>query len=331
MAGGYDYKFMQDLSDDLICVLCNFALKDPLQIEDCGHRFCEECYQQMKEYAEKNSLELCCPLDRQKITNSHVFKDKATGRTILNLPVKCPNFDDDNCSWIGELRNVMVHEINCQESSAKGVESFDVEFKRLINRLVKLEMKVKNNEEQLIEKDKLIETQSKRIKNLEENLYNYETKMTIPNVESTFNFSPVCTAFQWKINPVQIRSVPSTNFYSPPFYNVHNSNCFQIRVHFKDSKFYFSLIRYRGKYDRPTNSISTTQNFTLKMNFFGNKGKQTVYEIRNKSYTIPHGEMRSAMGFGHTIKSDDIDRFTVQSYVHLHWYFVDTLLDCDCF
>jgi len=72
--GGYDYEFIEAISDDLICILCHLALKNPLQIEECGHIFCKVCFNQMKDHAESNALEVCCPLDRQNIDTAHVLK-----------------------------------------------------------------------------------------------------------------------------------------------------------------------------------------------------------------------------------------------------------------
>jgi len=51
-AGGYDYVFVEALSEDFTCVFCHLALKNPLQVEDCGHIFCKGCFDQMKQNAE---------------------------------------------------------------------------------------------------------------------------------------------------------------------------------------------------------------------------------------------------------------------------------------
>lgn len=50
--GGYDYQFLEPLSEDFTCVFCHLALKNPLQVEDCGHIFCKGCFDQMKQNAE---------------------------------------------------------------------------------------------------------------------------------------------------------------------------------------------------------------------------------------------------------------------------------------
>ena len=49
--GGYDAHFVEEVQDFLKCSICHFALKKPMLVVACGHRFCESCYNQMKDYA----------------------------------------------------------------------------------------------------------------------------------------------------------------------------------------------------------------------------------------------------------------------------------------
>jgi len=64
--GGYDYKYITEVPEDLICSLCHFPFKHPVHVEECGHIYCKECFEQTKDHAEANALDFCCPLDRQK-------------------------------------------------------------------------------------------------------------------------------------------------------------------------------------------------------------------------------------------------------------------------
>jgi len=150
--GGYDYEFIEVLPDDLTCTLCHFAYKEPVQIEDCGHTFCKECFHRMKDHNEANSLDLCCPLDREKIDVTRVFKDKSDERRVLNLMVKCQNFGD-KCDWTGELREALIHEKSCCKKEKMLTGAFVMEMKQLFVRVTELESKVKTNERQLVEKD----------------------------------------------------------------------------------------------------------------------------------------------------------------------------------
>jgi len=179
-SGGYDYKFMVEPSEDFICTLCHLVLKNPLQLEDCGHIFCKSCYESMKSHTEANFLELICPLDRQKIHPTHVFKDKATERKILNLKVLCQNFGDC-CTWTGELRNIENHEESCPKNQVKEYNFLGLELKQLVNRMTELELKVKTNEQNLVEKDKQITEQCKTIENLNKEVKELAKQMVNQN------------------------------------------------------------------------------------------------------------------------------------------------------
>lgn len=46
---GFDFLFVNDVSDELICVVCHLVLKEPVQ---CGHRLCKSCFNQIKTYGD---------------------------------------------------------------------------------------------------------------------------------------------------------------------------------------------------------------------------------------------------------------------------------------
>ena len=50
---GYNADFVNELPEEFMCIVCYHALKKPVQIADCGHRFCEICFQQLKIHAER--------------------------------------------------------------------------------------------------------------------------------------------------------------------------------------------------------------------------------------------------------------------------------------
>ena len=41
--GGYEYEFVDAISDDQKCPVCLFPMRDPVQTVSCGHRLCKEC------------------------------------------------------------------------------------------------------------------------------------------------------------------------------------------------------------------------------------------------------------------------------------------------
>ena len=51
--GGYDCDFTSELSEDLICSVCHFVVREPVQLESCGHRTCKTCFQQLKDHAKR--------------------------------------------------------------------------------------------------------------------------------------------------------------------------------------------------------------------------------------------------------------------------------------
>jgi len=354
--GGYDFEFIEDIPDDLTCTLCHYALKTPVQIEDCGHTFCEDCFNRTKDHAFANSLEFCCPLDRQVIDIGRVFKNKADERKVLNLKVKCRYFVDE-CEWIGELRNALEHVSKCSKNKTILDKTSEVELTHLLNRMIELESKLQTNEEnvkinvtKLVEKDrqienqnkeienqkkqvenqkKLMENQSKQIKDLKiqvENqskeivsLRNCQTTMIIPNIEDNLYFTSLGTAFQWKFNPVSVRA-SDDRIHSPPFYNVMNSHCFQLGVDFVNNNYQVILFRCRGKYDDDKDFIKTTQSFDFSIHAFGKKGKQKVFNFLNRDCSIPKFKERGD-GLCYKINNGEIASMTVDGYVHLHCFF----------
>jgi len=352
IVGGYDYVFITDLSEDFVCTLCHLAFKNPLQIEECGHTFCKLCFDQMVDHAESNSLDITCPLDRKKIDVSRVFKDKSCERKVLNLMVKCPNFVDD-CDWTGELREALVHETECCKNKTMFNRQMDEKLNQLLNRMIELETNAKSHGLKLEEKDKQIENliaqnenliaqnenqnkkidnqskqmedQAKQIDNLVQQVnitHQYGNNMIMKNIGDETTFSPFCTAFQWKFMPDEVRY--GCMKYSPPFYNVMNPICFQLRVHYVDNNFRIALYRYRGKYDHFNDEIEVTKDFSFDIRIFGKNGKVTTFEKRNNmKYTISQSKTKS-YGWWNRINDDEIGSLTIDGYVNLHCFFNKT-------
>lgn len=62
---GYDYKFLEKPKRRFQCPLCSKAMREPVQVSTCGHRFCDTCLQEFLRY-EAFSWTLCTPLCRHK-------------------------------------------------------------------------------------------------------------------------------------------------------------------------------------------------------------------------------------------------------------------------
>ena len=41
--GGYEYEFVDNVSDNQICPVCLLPMRDAVQTKECGHRFCKDC------------------------------------------------------------------------------------------------------------------------------------------------------------------------------------------------------------------------------------------------------------------------------------------------
>lgn len=143
---GYDNDFVDDLPDSLKCAICCFALRNPIQLATCGHRFCKICFEGIKERALKDHIDVLCPIDRILVDGNKVFEDKAADRQVMDLQVKCPH-RKDGCVWEGEMRFLEEHR---QQKCP-----FE-EKKNIIQMLKTLQKRIEGCEKQLLEKDKYI-------------------------------------------------------------------------------------------------------------------------------------------------------------------------------
>lgn len=57
--GGYEYEFVGEIPDDWECLVCQLPLKDPVQIEKCGHRLCEICVGTILRYKRSCYIVIC--------------------------------------------------------------------------------------------------------------------------------------------------------------------------------------------------------------------------------------------------------------------------------
>lgn len=53
LEGGYDLDFVDEVPEEFTCCVCHLTLKEPVQIEDCGHRLCKTCFSELKDQAER--------------------------------------------------------------------------------------------------------------------------------------------------------------------------------------------------------------------------------------------------------------------------------------
>ena len=103
---GFDYLFIETLSERLICPVCQMAMKEP-KLTECGHQFCAGC---LIRYSHGQTFS--CPVCRTTLDSSKIYPNNALKREILDLKIKCVRHE--SCDWVGELRNEEVHEGECQ-------------------------------------------------------------------------------------------------------------------------------------------------------------------------------------------------------------------------
>lgn len=53
---GFDYKFLEKPKRRFQCPLCSKAMREPVQVSTCGHRFCDTCLQEFLRYGARASL-----------------------------------------------------------------------------------------------------------------------------------------------------------------------------------------------------------------------------------------------------------------------------------
>ena len=55
LPSGYDEDFVDAVEDELLCLICHLALREP-DLTRCGHRFCKECLEEHFRRCDFNSL-----------------------------------------------------------------------------------------------------------------------------------------------------------------------------------------------------------------------------------------------------------------------------------
>ena len=107
---GYDYDFVHNVPDRLLCQICRLPCRDPQRSVCCGHVFCKS------EMDQHQLRETSCPQCASK--DFTTFVDKSLQREINELPIYCPN-KKDGCGWTGEMARVDDHMKGCEISCNK--------------------------------------------------------------------------------------------------------------------------------------------------------------------------------------------------------------------
>ena len=107
---GYDYDFVDNIPDRLLCQICRLPCRDPQRSVCCGHVFCKS------EIDQHQTREKSCPQCFSE--NFTAFIDKLIQREINELLIYCSN-KKDGCGWTGEIGRVNDHSKECKISCSK--------------------------------------------------------------------------------------------------------------------------------------------------------------------------------------------------------------------
>ncbi|XP_046891954.1 TNF receptor-associated factor 4a [Hypomesus transpacificus] len=89
---GFDYKFLEKPKRRFQCPLCSKAMREPVQVSTCGHRFCDTCLQEFLSEGVFKCPEDQLPLDYAKVqyrqnythTNPDVLLTGAIKTTLIH-------------------------------------------------------------------------------------------------------------------------------------------------------------------------------------------------------------------------------------------------------
>ncbi|KAL9954652.1 hypothetical protein ACROYT_G042217 [Oculina patagonica] len=156
--GGYHFEFISTVPEDRKCLVCLFTMKDPVQIEGCGHRLCSIC---MESWLRRPSP--TCPVDRSPLS-----REKEHYGVCGKFPVQCTN----KCG----LRDIPREKLDVNVRDECPATEVQCEYKNLgceevdqsqqIERLLGKETEQSEQIERLMSKEK--ETQGERRLNLAE-------------------------------------------------------------------------------------------------------------------------------------------------------------------
>lgn len=106
-SGGYDYSFIGNVPDRLLCLICQKVMRDPTLVVCCGKKFCKSCLQAFLNTQSRPSCPNC------QATENELFKflyvdEKGLKYEIDLLHIECPHHKK-GCDWTGEIRNLGKH------------------------------------------------------------------------------------------------------------------------------------------------------------------------------------------------------------------------------
>ncbi|UJR26900.1 hypothetical protein I4U23_008210, partial [Adineta vaga] len=95
---GIDAQNINTFDNKFICHICSLILRHPLQINSCGHRFCQSCLHI------HNQAPINCPQCQTPTTTNQIMIDRGFDHDMQVLPIIC-----SLCQWKGTLSTYQDH------------------------------------------------------------------------------------------------------------------------------------------------------------------------------------------------------------------------------
>ena len=101
-----EYKFVKELPDDYLCMICAKVLNEPHLTDCCGQHFCQACLEQ---WFRKQAKKICPHCRSESFTHMRYLPLK---RKIDDLKVYCPN-RAEGCKVITKAGELNSHKNEC--------------------------------------------------------------------------------------------------------------------------------------------------------------------------------------------------------------------------
>ena len=129
---GFDVENLDKINPRFKCIFCDLVIREPIQLSECGHRSCRECFELRA--AKTIDENITCPVAdcEYPINNKNqveisliqiiciviflvyfkIMSDKAFRKESNGLRIGCKYREKNECSWEGILQDYQVDRLN---------------------------------------------------------------------------------------------------------------------------------------------------------------------------------------------------------------------------